>query len=94
MYFLDTETQADPAATSGRVAGLEYACGLIIGTAASGTLAPDFGATCLAPAPAIDGPIDTNGTSGLSHYGGTWAFSVDGDTLTSSTFNGRRVVPY
>jgi hypothetical protein len=93
VHFLNTETQADPAATSGRVAGIEYACGTLSGTAASGTLARDFGATCLAPAPAVDGPVDTNGTSGLSHYAGTWAFSVEGDALTSSTFNGRRVVP-
>ena len=63
------------------------------GTAESGTLSRDFSAICLAPAPEVDGPVDTNGTAGLSHYFGSWGFSVDGDALTSSTFNGMRVVP-
>jgi hypothetical protein len=93
VHFLNTETQAGPAATPGRMNGIEYACAAINGTPVSGTLTPDFGATCLAPAPEVDGPIDTNGTSGLSHHVGPWEFSVDGDALTSSTFNGTRVVP-
>ena len=94
VYFLNTETQADSnAAPTGRVAGVEYACGAILGTASSGILSSDFSAFCLAPAPGIDGPVDTNGTSGLSNYSGAWVFSVAGDTLTSSTFHGIRVVP-
>jgi hypothetical protein len=93
VYFLNTETQAAPdAAPTGPVAGLEYACGAITGTASTGTLLPDFSsATCLIPAD--DGPVDTNGTSGLSNFVGSWSFSVEGDALTSSTFSGMRVVP-
>jgi hypothetical protein len=92
VYFLNTETQADPRAPpTARVAGLEYACGTINGTASSGTLTRDFSATCFTPVD--DGPVDTNGTSGLSHYVGSWEFNVVGDVLTSSTFDGVRVVP-
>jgi hypothetical protein len=92
VYFLNTETQASPdAPPTARVAGVEYACGALNGTASIGTLSPDFSATCLIPAD--DGPVDTNGTSGLSHYIGSWQFSVSGDALTSSTFSGTRVVP-
>ncbi len=90
VYFLNTETQANPAASTGRVAGLEFACGASTGTVSSGTLSPDFSATCLTPAD--DGPVDTNGTAGLSNVG-TWEFRVDDGALTSSTFNGMRVVP-
>lgn len=94
VNFLNTETQADPGATSlDRVAGLEYACGALAGSPAGGTLSPDFSATCLAPAPGADGPVDTNGTAGLSNHAGAWEFSVVGDALTSSTFNGTRIVP-
>lgn len=94
VHFLDTETQADPAATANdRVAGLEYACGALAGSPAGGTLSPDFGASCLAPAPGADGPVDTNGTAGLSNHTGAWEFSVAGDALTGSTFNGTRIVP-
>jgi len=93
VYFLNTETQADPnAGPTTRVAGLEYACGALNGTASSGTMSRDFSsATCLTP---VDGgPVDTNGTAGLSHFVGSWEFSVNGDALTSSTFSGMRVVP-
>ena len=94
VHFLDTETQADPAAAStDRVAGLEYACAVLAGSPDAGTLSPDFGATCLAPAPGADGPVDTNGTAGLSSHTGAWEFSVAGDALTGSTFNGTRIVP-
>ena len=37
-----------------------------------------------APAPGVAGAVDTNGTSGLSHVGGTWTFGVDGDELRRS----------
>jgi hypothetical protein len=54
---------------------------------------PDFSATCVAPAPDNDGPIDTNGAAGLSGQAGAWVFAVAGDTLTSGTFRGQRVAP-
>jgi hypothetical protein len=93
VYFLNTETQADPnAAPTGRVAGVEFACGAISGTPSSGTLLRDFSASCLLPAD--DGPVDTNGTAGLSHFAGPWAFNVDQDALTSSTFSGTRVIAH
>jgi hypothetical protein len=94
IYFFIAETQSDTAPTSqGHVAGVEYACGRITGTTASGTLERIFSAVCLAPAPGIDGPVDTNGTAGLSHVTGSWSFAVSGDSLETTTFNGFRLVP-
>jgi hypothetical protein len=94
LISFNTQTQADVEPTSlGHEAGIEYACGTITGTAASGTLDPDFGdGGC--DAPALDhGPVDTNGTSGLSHVAGSWSFDVDVDALSTTTFDGTRVTP-
>ncbi|HET7204276.1 MAG TPA: hypothetical protein VFI92_13000 [Steroidobacteraceae bacterium] len=95
LHFFNTQTQADEGATSqGYQAGVEYACGTIVeGSPSGGTLSTDLGAACQAPAPGTDGPVDTNGTSGLSHASGSWSFDIQGDELISPTFRGRRVEP-
>jgi hypothetical protein len=80
LYYMITETQADTAPTStGYLAGFEYACASFTG----GTLTPDLTATCQAPAPSVNGPVDTNGTSGLSNAGGPVPVTISVDTLTS-----------
>lgn len=95
VYFFNTQTQADSGSTSlGFDAGVEFACGDIDGTTIIGRLDPEFDRdSCQIPFPEDDDPVDTNGTSGLSHLAGPWNFSVILDTLSSSTFDGRRIVP-
>ena len=91
LYF-NTQTQAVPGSTSlGYAAGIEYACGTIVGSGEEGLLSPDLAATCLAPAPGTVGPVDTNGTAGLSHHAGAWGFRVNNDELIAPTFHGFRV---
>jgi hypothetical protein len=89
LLYFNTQTQGST--SLGYSAGVEYACGTIVGSGEEGLLTPDLTATCLAPAPGIAGPVDTNGTAGLSHHAGAWSFRVNNDDLTSSTFRGFRV---
>ena len=93
LHFFDAQTQADEGATSqGHQAGVEYGCGTIVdGSTSGGTLSADLGGSCQAPAPGTDGPVDTNGTYGLSHVSGGWVFDIDGDELLSPTFRGLRL---
>lgn len=95
VYFFNTQTQTDYGSTSlGFDAGVEFACGDIDGTTIIGRLDPEFDRdSCQIPFPDDDDPVDTNGTSGLSHLAAPWNFSVIVDTLTSSTFDGSRIVP-
>jgi hypothetical protein len=82
VYSFFANTQADTAPTStGQEAGIEYACGSA-SALTGGTYTPDFNpATCRAPAPAVDGPVDTDGTGGLSSATGSLSFSISVDTL-------------
>ena len=84
VYSFYAVSQADSGATStGQEAGLEYACGSATALT-GGTYTPDFNpATCQAPAPAVNGPVDTNGTGGLSSLGGAAPFTVSTDTLAA-----------
>jgi hypothetical protein len=93
LYLFNVQTQAEEGANSqGHRAGVEYGCGTIVdGSTSGGTLVPELGASCQAPAPVTDGPVDTNGTYGLSHVSGGWVFDIDGDELLSSTFRGFRL---
>ena len=93
LYVFNAQTQADEGATSqGSQAGVEYGCGTIIdGSTSGGTLVSALDASCQAPAPVTDGPVDTNGTYGLSHVSGGWVFDIDGDELLSPTFRGFRL---
>jgi len=93
LYYLITETQQDNAPTStGQLAGFEYACGTVTALT-GGTLTVDLTATCQAPAPSTNGPVDTNGTSGLSSAGGPVPFTINVDTLTSNDTVLSRVKP-
>lgn len=85
LYSFFAETQADTAPTStGREAGIEYACGSVTALT-GGTYTADFNpATCQAPAPSQDGPVDTNGTAGISGAGGPVPVTITVDTLTSA----------
>ena len=70
LYSFFAVTQEDTAPTStGQLAGIEYACGSA-SALTGGTYTPDFSAACQAPAPAVNGPVDTNGSAGLSNLGG------------------------
>jgi hypothetical protein len=89
LLYFNTQTQSST--SLGYAAGVEYACGTILGSGEEGLLSPDLTATCLAPAPGIAGPVDTNGTAGLSHHAGPWSFRVNNDDLISPTFQGFRV---
>lgn len=76
LFYMITETQEDSAPTStGHLAGFEYACASV-NALTGGTLTPNLTGTCNAPAPSIDGPVDTNGTSGLSNAGDSVPFSI------------------
>jgi len=94
LYYFITETQADTAPTSaGQLAGFEYACGTVTAPT-GGTLTADLSSTtCQAPAPSVNGPVDTNGTSGLSNAGGPVSFTINVDTLTSGDLVLTRVKP-
>jgi hypothetical protein len=93
LYYMITETQADTAPTSaGQLAGFEYACATVTALT-GGTLTADLTATCQAPAPSVNGPVDTNGTSGLSSAGGPVSFTVNVDTLTASPQAFSRIKP-
>jgi len=93
LYYLITETQQDTAPTdAGQLAGLEYACATVT-TLTGGTLTADLSAACQAPAPTTNGPVDTNGTSGLSNAGGPVSFTVNVDTLTASPQVFTRIKP-
>jgi len=93
LYYFITETQQDNAPTStGQLAGFEYACGTVTAMT-GGTLSADLTAACQAPAPSTAGPVDTNGTAGLSNAGGPVSFTVSSDTLTSGDTVLTRVKP-
>jgi hypothetical protein len=93
LYYMITETQEDTAPTStGQLAGFEYACASVTALT-GGTLTPDLSATCQAPAPDVDGPVDTNGTSGLSNAGGSVPVTINVDTLTSDALVFTRIKP-
>jgi hypothetical protein len=89
LLYFNTQTQGST--SLGYVAGVEYACGTIAGSGEEGLLSPNLPGTCLAPAPGTAGPVDTNGTAGLSHHAGAWSYRVDRDELASTTFQGFRV---
>ena len=86
LWYFHTQTQAG----AGRSAGVEYACATITDDK-DGAIFPDLTTNCVAPAPRSSGPIDTNGTAGLSHVSGAWTFRVDGDQLLTPTFRGVRI---
>lgn len=86
LWYFHTQTQVG----AGRSAGVEYACATITDDK-EGAIFPDLTADCFAPAPRSSGPIDTNGTAGLSHVAGAWTFRVDGDQLLTPTFRGFRI---
>jgi len=95
FFYMITETQQDNAPTSaGYLAGFEYACAFVTALT-GGTLTPDLTATCQAPAPSVNGPVDTNGTSGLSNAGGSVPFTISTvpDTLTSGSLVLTRIKP-
>jgi hypothetical protein len=93
LYYMITETQQDNAPTStGQVAGFEYACASI-NALTGGSLAADLSASCQAPAPSTNGPVDTNGTSGLSGAGGPVAITISGDSLTKPDATLPRIKP-
>jgi hypothetical protein len=83
-YFY-THTQAGAGS-----AGVEYACATTTDDK-EGIVFPDLTTNCFVPAPGSNGPVDTNGTAGLSHVSGAWTFRVDGDQLLTPTFRGFRV---
>lgn len=84
LYTFFAESQADTAGPTdtGQLAGIEYACGST-SALTGGNLTPDFTATCQAPAPDTDGPVDTNGTAELSNAGSPIPFTVNADSLTT-----------
>jgi hypothetical protein len=88
LYF---NIQTQGASALGRAVGIEYACATMRGGDHQGELVPNLTATCLAPAPFTNGPVDTNGTAGLSQVSGAWAFHAHRDDLTTPTFRGFRV---
>jgi hypothetical protein len=85
LYSFFAVTQEDTAPTStGQLAGIEYACGSASPALTGGNYTADFNpVTCQAPAPAVNGPVDTNGSAGVSNLGGPAPFTVSTDTLST-----------
>lgn len=88
LYF-NVHTQGST--SLGHAVGIEYACATLQGNDHRGELAPDLSADCTAPAPVVNGPVDTNGAAGLSQVSGAWPFHAHRDELTTTTFHGFRV---
>jgi hypothetical protein len=89
VLFFNTHTQG--ASALGYAAGVEYGCATLLGEEDEGALLPNLTPTCLAPAPVTSGPVDTNGSAGLSAVTGAWSFRVDNDELSTPGFRGFRV---
>lgn len=91
VYYLMTETQADPPPLqTGAVAGIEYGCATV-DTMSSGRLDVDYSNACDAPTPVSAGLRDTNGRSGLRPDYSAVSFNVSGDSMTMNGVEYRRV---
>jgi hypothetical protein len=89
IFYFNVHTQRSD--SLGHAPGIEYACATLQGGDHQGELTPDLTATCAAPAPGVNGPVDTNGAAGLSGVSGPWPFHAHRDELTTPTFHGFRV---